>query len=886
MTSIRPACRPDLLLIIAITIGTFGCAGGTGGSTSGGGGGGGGGGTPPPPPPNQLWSGILDPSRATDWTYAGVKGGIPTYTHVCQTVNPSGDNSGALDMGAINAALSTCAGQASSSSPQVVLLAAGTFHSNASISPPAGAKYLVLRGAGPDKTKIVWTNSSGNCAQGGGIDLCFEGNGQGELVGTASWIGTNNSGGTYTQGANILDLASTSGISAGMIVMVTQRDDSMGLCPQSGGNGNCSGQVGLTDNGNGTVTAITSAPYSAITNGSLVYIGPRNSNTAYATCGNHHSGPNGVTASSVTTTSTNTIFTYTPNFTPLSALTGGCNPAYVSVDTGGLYTCDINAGCNMGAATAGTECTGTSSAVCQSGEQSWRGNVEPHLVTAVCTGAGAPIAACLAAKEIVIDGQVIMPNYRTSQAPGVWWTATGASNFSQYVGVENLTVDASNDGSQNAGAGAFGTIEFFNAANFWVKNVRSINPYQYAILVDHSTHGSIVDNYLFGSQGTGPNHYMIDLIDDTGYTLVQNNIIQHMLSGVQTEDSSGSVYGYNYLVDQYFDPGSFYGMLSLNHGFSAAMLAEGNDSPGCHTDDVHGTSWAATWFRNRCRGQNTPAVEAGSNLYAFQDNPFNRAENVIGNVLGTSGFESNYSFNGPLPPYPQNVLYWLESGGYVEAGAADRIGVDDPVVTSTLLRWGNHDVVTGDTRWCGTGNEPNCGGTSEIPSTDVPYISGNAVPANHSLPPSFYLSGQPVWWTTPFGTPKWPAIGPDVTEGTAPDGLNGMADSIPAQLCANNTAIDPAYQQTFAITSATWAPTGSGQATFIAGNTLVPGNTVRTTGAVPANWNGTWQVLSVTATTVTVFMSNDPGVYQNGGTINYPNILSFNAKQCYPGGYQ
>src|SRR2546422_3693888 len=37
-----------------------------------------------------LWSGILDPSRAIDWsrTNPGVEGGIPNRTFICATLNP------------------------------------------------------------------------------------------------------------------------------------------------------------------------------------------------------------------------------------------------------------------------------------------------------------------------------------------------------------------------------------------------------------------------------------------------------------------------------------------------------------------------------------------------------------------------------------------------------------------------------------------------------------------------------------------------------------------------------------------------------------------------------------------------------------------------------
>src|SRR5260370_10727392 len=36
----------------------------------------------------QLWTGIIDPSRAIDWSKAGIPGGIPNRTTICATVNP------------------------------------------------------------------------------------------------------------------------------------------------------------------------------------------------------------------------------------------------------------------------------------------------------------------------------------------------------------------------------------------------------------------------------------------------------------------------------------------------------------------------------------------------------------------------------------------------------------------------------------------------------------------------------------------------------------------------------------------------------------------------------------------------------------------------------
>jgi hypothetical protein len=829
----------------------------------------------PVPAHSQAWAGILDQTRATNWSYAGVQGGIPTYTHVCQTVNPSGDATGAKDVTSINKALSTCAASASVSSPQVVFLTAGTFYAKASIGPPDGSKYLVLRGAGASTTVIKWVGTSSACGQSGGVDLCFEGNSHSGETGITGWLGTNNRG-TYAQGDTVLDLSSTTGLAAGMILILTQRNDSMGLCPQSGGTGNCSGHVGLTNNGNGTVTAMTSAPYPDIVNGTKVYIGTKLNHT-YDSCGGYQSGGTPVTASSVSTTATNTIFTYPPNFT-LGTIGPHCDPAYASVDTGGVYTSDINGGTIDGGATSGTVCPDVRSGnTCLPGEISLRSQVEAHLITAVCTRAGTPNAACLTPNEVVIDGQVMAPNWRSGQRPSVWWMGSGASAIADHVGVESLTVDATNDGTPTH---PYASIKFKSVSNFWIKNVRSMNAYAKNIDTSNVTRGSIVDSYIYGGQHVGPNSYGLDLDINTSYVLVENNIFQELGAATIVEQAYGNVISYNYYISfrQPLDRGQN-GMLNTNHGFSGAQLAEGNDTNECLADNIHGTSWGITFFRNRCRGQDTPARSLF--LLAASDQAFQRGENYIGNILGTSPYETQYTTT-VIPPLPGAAIYALNISGYVEGNAPARTGLRDPIVTSTLLRWGNYDVVTAATRWCATGREANCGGTSEIPTNRVPYINGNLLPASHTLPASFYLSAQPQFWTMASGygrTPPWPPIGPDVTGGTAPDGVGGFSYPIPAQLCYQNAPVDPSYQKTYSVIGASWS---SGTATLATSrNALAVNDTISVSGVNPSGYNGTWQVKSITSNTVSFAVpSNLPGGL-SGGTVTSRNILLFDAAKCY-----
>jgi hypothetical protein len=88
----------------------------------------------------QLWSGILDPSRAIDWSKAGVSGGIPIRTTVCATLGPG------ATLSQINSAISSCP------SGQVVYLSSGSYTVSGSIVPKSG---VTLRGAGMGVTKIT-----------------------------------------------------------------------------------------------------------------------------------------------------------------------------------------------------------------------------------------------------------------------------------------------------------------------------------------------------------------------------------------------------------------------------------------------------------------------------------------------------------------------------------------------------------------------------------------------------------------------------------------------------------------------------------------------------------------------------------------------------------
>jgi len=185
----------------------------------------------------QLWSGIIDPSRAVQWQgNAGFPGNtLPDsgYTQCGSTI------AAGASAATINSALAACG------SNQYVLLGAGTFN----LTAPINVSYysslksgLVLRGSGSNSTFLVYSGSS--AGSGGGcygdvINLqgsCIYVNGGEQNVCVFAGASTTSTvtAGTYTQGATYLSITncgsstpatgSLSNLHVGSIIMVDQAD--------------------------------------------------------------------------------------------------------------------------------------------------------------------------------------------------------------------------------------------------------------------------------------------------------------------------------------------------------------------------------------------------------------------------------------------------------------------------------------------------------------------------------------------------------------------------------------------------------------------------------------------------------------------------------------
>lgn len=398
-------------------------------------------------------------------------------------------------------------------------------------------------------------------------------------------------------------------------------------------------------------------------------------------------------------------------------------------DGGDIFNCQIRPAC----ATEGPGGTGRS------------GRVQQQIVK----------VTAVSGNTVTITPGLYMPNWRSSQSPGAWWSSGLPITMS---GIEDLSVDHTTSTRRSG-------IYFYYAYNCWIKNVKSLNANRNHVWLYESARVTVRDSYFYGTQNAASQSYGIESYMSSD-NLAENNIFQHVTTGMMTGGSTaGSVFAYNYSIDDYYSVATWMQSSSYFHaGGIGFVLFEGNEGIGLTADAIHGTANFATAFRNVFIGWETGKSSQTIPVHIYA---FNRFFNIIGNVLGRIGYHNHYEDAAPSGTNGNTSIFtlgWSGNGGKTDASVPN-----DTRVKSTLFRWGNYDVVNGSAQW----------NASEVPSGLAEY--GNAVPGNQVLPASLYLSSKPAWW----GSRPWPAIGPDVTGGEDP---TGRAHRIPAHVCYDTTS--------------------------------------------------------------------------------------------------
>ena len=134
----------------------------------------------------QQWSGIIDPSRAVDWSNAGIPLGIPNRTTICATLSPG------VTPAQISSAIASCP------SGQVVFLSAGTYNLPSAIS-FGRRSNVTLRGQGANSTFLVFSGAGGGYNSLISMEGSTSANGFEENV--CDWTGG------YSRGTTVITLA-------------------------------------------------------------------------------------------------------------------------------------------------------------------------------------------------------------------------------------------------------------------------------------------------------------------------------------------------------------------------------------------------------------------------------------------------------------------------------------------------------------------------------------------------------------------------------------------------------------------------------------------------------------------------------------------------------
>jgi hypothetical protein len=375
-----------------------------------------------------------------------------------------------------------------------------------------------------------------------------------------------------------------------------------------------------------------------------------------------------------------------------------------------------------------------------------------------CGSASTPGQACNGT-NVVITPALYADNWVSGKAPGAWWATSPVSGD----GVENLSITTS---SGDRG------MEIFNAIDCWVSGTRGINAGKSHVEILTSARVTVQNSYFYLTQNGVSQSYGVSPTGSTDL-LVQNDIFQYISTPLQINGCIGCVLSYNYAINNYYE-GSAGWIMSGFMGHTAGtdfILLEGNIGDQLDADVFHGSHNQWTIFRNQLIG-NEPVCFSGSpNSFSacvgpkipVELNSWSREFNVIGNVLGQAGTQTGYETGTPI----------FDIGSGNTEGSVTVPG--DPLVGTTLMRWGNYDTVNAAVRFV----------ASEVPSGLASYA--NPVPASQTLPASLYLNSKPAW----FGTIPWPAIGPDVTGGNIA-GVAGHANMIPANVCYSNIMGGPA----------------------------------------------------------------------------------------------
>ena len=484
-----------------------------------------------------------------------------------------------------------------------------------------------------------------------------------------------------------------------------------------------------------------------------------------------------------------------------------------------------------------------------------RAQSETHVIQSVT-----PAVGSAGTYTVTLTDGIILPTWGSGISPGAWWP----DNFVHDDGVENLDLQ-----NTSITSGNHNNIAFFWCENCWATGNRIVRTLNAGVNIYTSSHVTVANNYAVQTSSQASAGYGF-IETQSSEDLIVNNIGQNITAPfTQDGPASGSVIAYNFSTnDAYYDPTY---LLCSDEPHSAGdmmNLYEGNEGLCFNADNIHGSEDLQTLFRNYYTGQATGRITNGppSPVQFFQ---FQRYPNIIGNVLGYSSAQTGTYQTTNLASCTSFPSLGSGNPVYFIAGCLP-YSAYDPVVASSMFRWGNCDITNIACQFNG----------SEVP-TGIAVLP-NTVPVSHALPNSYYYSSQPSFWATTWGTPPWPPIGPDISGGIGP---GGHANHIPAELVFANEAIDPAFTSSYSVTgtpSCSSTATGNLVTLAVSITGYYPSGWAIVSGITPSGYNGTYNFTGTFSgtnlTSMSYYVPSCPGSYVSGGTVAWAQIRAFNPK--------
>lgn len=503
----------------------------------------------------QLWSGVLDPTRAIDWTTAGISGGIPsgTWTQCGATLTPSGGD----DTSNIQNALNACAAN------QFVLLSNATFNLNGTVNIPP---QTVLRGGGANQT-IIKANSTQLTVNQYAFTLGYA---NGTNASEPNFTRTTAITSSNAKGDTSVTVSSLpTGIATTDLVWIADLNAWDSTC---GVLGNSGATTNLTPDVQCVTTANVVAGNGVAGGASSFAMDAPSANFGQRAAGQMNQITNIVGNTLTLKDPLHDSFRHSlpdwqPNFTYFQgvAIHPSTQPTHVyymttNTGTGGPNPC-TSGGSAPTFPTNGTTVTdGTSSPQCV-----WQD-----------AGAG------------------------TDTSPRLMYFVPAVN-----AGIENLQIQ----GINNLQWGNFQSLIYFNTCSAcWVTGIEINRPIGFILKATYSYDGVVESNYFTSSwfHGSGSDS-TVDLdTADTGF-IVDNNIMERTAEIAFTDHGvSGNVIAYNYGVGQW-------GANSLNGATHSVLshdawprfnLVEGNVLQTIGQDPIHGGNGFNTFYRNWSQGTN------------------------------------------------------------------------------------------------------------------------------------------------------------------------------------------------------------------------------------------------------------------------------------------